>query len=185
MRIPSPLLLLLLFSVIGLRPVAAQDDGPTDSQYLFVIKEVKPDVERIGIIWSDDAPDREARMSRLARTAANLDIQLVVATIGNLSDVASEYRRLVRDYDVDVLWVADPGTLIDAGSAQRFLVENAAKGGLPLIAPSSAWVQAGAPLTVLKRDGQIRLLVNEAAAQATALAIPDKYTATAEFLATN
>ncbi|ARA94769.1 hypothetical protein AWN76_017485 [Rhodothermaceae bacterium RA] len=176
---------LLLLSLLLAAPATAQDDRPTDSQVLFIISEVRPGTKNVGLIWGGDVADRDARMNSLARTAANLGMTLYLAEINTLTDLAEQYRQLTREHGVEVLWVVDPGKTLDTPQSQRFLIESATKSRVPLVAPAATWVQAGAPLTVQKRDGSIQLAVNEAAAQATSLTIPEKYSATAEVLASN
>ena len=95
------------------------------------------------------------------------------------------FRDLVRTNDIDVLWIVGDDKVVDSDIARKFLIKSATEHGIAVFAPSEKWVNAGAAVALAKDGDSIRLLVNKAAAQATALSIPEKYLERTQYLASN
>lgn len=147
----------------------------TPIQQMFILKEMKPDVERVGIIWKEDSPQHEELMPKVQRAAASSEVQAFVAYVESIKDVAPSYRSLKRQHDIDVLWILEDDQALNNDVARDFLVKTATQDGIPLLAPNEAWVDAGAPVSLQQGADDIQILANEAAAAATGLTVPDKY----------
>lgn len=156
-----------------LLPAAAQ---PSPMQQVFVLNEIKPDLDRIGVIWTEQTPDHDEVIDNIHRATANADAELVVHYAEEVQDVAPGYRELRADHDVQVVWVFDERSAASEATAREYLIENTVQDGIPLLAPTEEWVGAGASLSIQNSaEGDVRILMNEQAAAATGVSIPDEY----------
>lgn len=144
-------------------------------QQLFLLKELKPDVERVGIIWKEGISKQDSKLETAKRAAASIKGKLFVGYAEKASDVAEQFRLLTRDHNVQALWIIENDGVVDGSTSKQYLIENAVKKGIPLLAPMSDWVDAGAPLSIAKSDGELELMINEPAAAATGLEVPSEY----------
>lgn len=160
---------------LGLLTAAVTAPPLTPIQQMFILKEMKPDVERVGIIWREDSPQHDDLMPQVQRASSASDVQVFVAYVDNIRDVAPSYRTLRRKHDIDVLWILEDDDTVGSDVAREYLIKTATQNGIPLLAPSSNWVNEGAPVSLQNADGDIQIVVNKAAAAATALDVPDKY----------
>lgn len=144
-------------------------------QQLFLLKKLKPDVERIGIIWKKGLSNQESKLKTAKRAAASIQGKLFMGYVQDASDVAEQFRLLTRDHNVQALWIIENDGVVDGSTSKQYLIENAVKKGIPLLAPTSDWVDAGAPLSIAKSDGELELMMNEPAAAATGLEVPSEY----------
>ncbi len=180
-------ILLFLFALVlfGATPHATPAGDVTPMQQLYMMKELKPDVERVGIIWNTNSPNKEVLLPKIQRAATSLSIKIFLAEVSEVQDVAPRFRDLARKREIQVLWIVEDDGVVNQSVVQEFLIKNATKSLIPLMAPSDTWVNAGATLTLKKGDSGIQLVVNKAAVDAMNLAIPAKYQETTEFLAAN
>ncbi|MFQ5570359.1 MAG: ABC transporter substrate binding protein [Rhodothermales bacterium] len=176
------LLLLGVSFIVAATPDSLNDVTPM--QHLYIMKEIKPGIERVGIVWNPATHD-DAVLTKIRRAATSLSLQLFLAEVGDLSDIAPQFRTLVRTHKVEVIWVIKNDGLVDASAGKKFLIENTMKAGIPLFAPSQDWVDNGAFVSLKKQDGNLHLIVNKSAAAALSLTVPDAYLERTEFLAAN
>jgi len=151
---------------------------------MYIMKEIMPDVERLGIIWYKETRDEEV-LTKIRRAGTSLKVQLFLAEVSELSDIAPHFRVLMRKHNIQALWVVQNDGLIDSSIGKSFLIKNAVKGGIPLFAPSEDWVNEGAFITLIKQDGKIFLVVNKSAVDAMSLTVPQKYAEHTQFLASH
>ena len=152
----------------------------TPMQQMYIMKEVKPNIERLGIIWNNATHDEET-LTKIRRAGTSLKVQLFLAEVSDLSDIAPQFRSLTREHKVQAVWVIKNDGLLDSSTGKSFLIKNAVKAGLPLFAPSDDWVSEGAFIAMKKQDGGIHLVVNKSAADALSLAVPAKYAERTQF----
>lgn len=157
----------------------------TPIQQLFVMKEIKPDVERVGVIWADDDGVQAELMPQLQKAGAGAGVTVFTADVNGLSDVAAAYRGLVRDNNIQVLWILTNDNVVASKNARKFLIKSTLEAGIPLLAPSDDWVDEGAPVSFKRGAEGVELVVNKAAAEALSLSFPEKYLARTQFLAQN
>ena len=189
-RLPAFLVsVALLVSMAGFTEAPVSTTASTSSvdfhpmQQMFLLKKVKPDVQRVGVIWKKGVADQEAKLEAIRRAVATIQGQLFVAYVESKSDVGGQFRQLARKHDVQVLWVVENDGIVDAGAPRQYLIENAAKHGIPLLAPTEDWVSAGAPMAVRKEGDTFRILLNEPAADATSIKVPAKYESQTKLIA--
>nr|6K1Y_A Chain A, ABC-type uncharacterized transport system periplasmic component-like protein [Rhodothermus marinus DSM 4252] len=174
---------LLLTSAFTLFPETETEVTPI--QQLFLIKELKPGIARIGVIWDKNAANRDEVLPQLQRASAATGIKVVVAEVASLQEVAPQFRTLLRDHQVEALWVLEESGLLGQAAARSFLIKNATQAGMPVFAPSETWLKEGACVTWRKDAEGIRLVVNKAVAEAMGITIPAKYQDRTAFLAMN
>lgn len=152
------------------------------AQQLFVLKEIQPDLARVGILW--DVRGNEAVLQQALRAAQGYGVQVFRANIERNQDVGPAFRELHRTHRVQAIWIVTDDGLLATEPSRSFLIREAARSNLPLLAPTAAWVRDGAPLAVLSDGEGVRLAVNRAVADALAMRVPAKYGSRTEFLAT-
>ncbi|GAB5518591.1 MAG: ABC transporter substrate binding protein [Rhodothermales bacterium] len=180
-----------ILAFLGLSPAftsesdpAAQASDVTPLQQLFVAKEIKPDLERIGIIWKA-GDNRDELMDKIKRAGASTGIKVFLAEADDMKDVAPRFRELTRDRKVQMIWVVQDDDLLTQDMIQSFLVKSATEALVPLLVPNSAWVDAGGTVALERADGSIKLVVNKKAIDAMALTVPAKYQEGVTYLAAN
>lgn len=144
-------------------------------QQLFLLKKLKPEVKRVGIIWKKGASDQKSELKTAKRAVASIQGKLFVGYVEEASDVAEQFRLMTREHNIHALWIIENDGVVNGSTSKQYLIENAVKEGIPLLAPTSDWVDAGAPLSIAESDGDLELLINEPAAAATGLEVPKKY----------
>lgn len=181
----SPLKTLALLAASTVLLIAATQPygGATPTQQLFVLKELKPNIERVGIVWKTSTAD--TYMADVQRAGAAAGVQVVVAAVGEIKEVAPSFRNLLRDHQIDALWVIDNDGLMDSDVVRKFLIKSTLEANIPLLVPSSDWVEQGASLTLTSSADGVALIVNQAAANALALTVPEKYKPRTQFFAAN
>ncbi len=170
-------------TAFALLPESASDVTPI--QQLFLIKELKPDITRIGVIWDKNAANRDKILPQLERASAATGIKVVVGEVASLQEVAPQFRTLLRDHRIEALWILEEEGLLGQGIARSFLIKSATQAGMPVFAPSETWLKEGACVTWRKDAEGIRLVVNKAVAEAMGITIPAKYQDRTAFLAMN
>lgn len=203
MRMRSVVLLsvLVAFIVGGTGPVPAGPSSPTDVdpaastpsvatgqsaglvQQMFFLNKMRPDIERVGLIWKRGASGQEKTIERANRAVASIEGKLYVGYVEDKSGVAKQFRVLTREHDVQAIWIIENDGVVNASAPRQYLIKNTIKEGIPLVAPSRDWVDAGAPVAISEKDGSIQILLNERAAEATALEVPEKYKSNTELIA--
>ena len=175
--------LLLMAAVVGtaFTPVSLSS-SVSPMQQMYIMKEVKPDLKRVGIIWNTKTND-EATLTKIRRAGTSHKVQLFLAEVADLSDVAPQFRQLTRTHKVEAVWVLENDGLVNAKSSKNFLITNAVKFGLPLFAPSEDWVDDGAFIAMKKQADGLSLFVNKSAADALSLSVPSKYAERTRFAA--
>ena len=179
--VKGALVLVAALIVTAFTPVDLSSPVPP-MQQMFIMKEVKPDLQRLGILWNPEVNDEET-LTKIRRAGTSLKVQLFLAEVSDISDIAPQFRQLTRTHKVGALWVVTNDGLIDSATGKSFLIKNAMKAGLPLFVPSRDWVDDGAFLTMEKQAEGLSLIVNKPAAEALSLSIPDKYAERTQFAA--
>ena len=175
-----PLILLLIGAVFHGNVIDEQKQGEPESdvgmvQQAFFLKKLKPDLERVGVLWKKGAPNQERKLRSIESAAASIQAKLFVAYVEDKSEVPEKFRLLSREHDVQALWIIENDGVVDASVPKEYLIENTVKEGIPLMAPTTSWVDAGAPFTVQEDGGKVQIMLNEPAAVATGLQVPDEY----------
>lgn len=181
-RTQLTVVLLLALFICGALPVSAQ---VTATQQLFVIKECKPGVQKVGVIVSSKDAADQAFMADLNRAGAAAGVKVFVATVDEIKDVAPKFRDLTRSQGVQAIWVPKATGAIADATSRKFVITNATQSRIPLFAPAATWVKEGAAVSLSKGADGISLSVNKAAADASALQIPDKYKERMQLVAAN
>jgi len=201
MRSLGFLSLLVAFVAVGTTPAPAGSPSITDAdpadapsnattgqsaglvQQMFFLNKMRPDIERVGLIWKQGAANQEKMIERANRAVASIEGKLYVGYVEDESGVAEQFRVLTRKHDVQAIWVIENDGVVNASAPREYLIKNTIKEGIPLVAPSRDWVDAGAPVTIAESGGAIQILLNEQAAKATALEVPEKYQSNTELIA--
>ena len=179
-----------IFAFFGFSPTfmsgteSVSEGEITPLQQLFVAKEIKPDLERVGIIWKA-GDHRGDLMEKIKRAGASTGIKVFLTEAADMKDVAPRFRELTRDHKVQMIWIVEDDALLTQGMIQTFLVKKATEALVPLLVPNSAWVDAGGTVALERVDGSIKLVVNKNAIDAMALTVPPKYQEGATYLAAN
>lgn len=152
-------------------------------QQMYFLDKMKPDVERVGIIWKRGFDNQKDMLESAKRAVASIQGKLYVGYVESKSDVAEQFRALTGEHNVQALWIVEEDGIVDASAPREYLIKNAIESGIPLLAPSEDWVNEGAPLAIDRTNGEIQILLNEPAAKATALEVPAEHEGKTKFIA--
>lgn len=161
----------------------AVGSGPGLVQQMFFLNKMRSDIERVGVIWKRGAKGQEQTIERANRAVASINGTLYVGYVKDKSGVAEQFRVLTRKHDVQAIWVLENDGVVNASAPRKYLIKNTIRQGIPLLAPSRDWVDAGAPVAIDESNGAVQILLNEPAAKATALTVPKKYQSNTELIA--
>lgn len=115
---------------------------PLVRELFELLRQIKPDVRRIGLVWNPAEANSEAA-TRLARTViADLGWTLVEGNADS-STAAGEVARSVLSRGVDALWISPDITVI---TAAKSLIEAAQRAGVPVVASLPKLTAQGALL---------------------------------------
>ena len=157
--------------------------GPGLVQQMFFLNKMRSDIERVGVIWKRGAKGQEQTIERANRAVASINGKLYVGYVEDKSGVAEQFRVLTREHDVQAIWILENDGVVNAAAPRKYLIKNTIRQGIPLLAPSRDWVDAGAPVAIDENNGAVQILLNEPAAKATALTVPEKYRSNTELIA--
>ncbi|MFB6272202.1 MAG: ABC transporter substrate binding protein, partial [Salinibacter sp.] len=180
-KCPSLLLVPLALLLLGATVPPVLSDGPASDgrtrvkddvgliQQMFFLQKMKPDLKRIGLIWKKGVANQKAKLKTAKRAVASIGGKLFVGYVEDKSEVADNFRLLTGKHDVQALWIIENDGIVNASAPQKYLTKNAIEEGIPLLAPTQDWVDAGAPLSIVRANGEIQIMLNEPAAKATGL----------------
>lgn len=170
--------ILLLFGEV---PVHAGNPKATAMQHFFVIKQIFPKVERVGILLSKREKGKEKLLKTINRAAAATGHKAIVAEVTSLSDIAAEFQTLVKEYRIQAIWIPDDQEELTNPIARDYLIQKSVLYGIPLVAPKTEWVQRGACFTLTVSPSGVRLFANPKTLQALGTSIPEAYQAKTQF----
>lgn len=103
------------------------------------IKRILPDFKTIGVLYNPDASGK--RVAAAKKAAAKLGLNFVAQEVNSPSELPVAMQALFRR--VDVLWGLTDPVVLSRQTAKAILLTSF-RNKVPFIAPSSAWVKAGA-----------------------------------------
>lgn len=161
----------------------ALESNATPLQSLFMIKQLLPQVKTVGLMYKQSSDDSKTFMNDVNRASASLGVKIVLADVESLPDVAAQFRDLTESYHVQVLWVIHSNDVLNSSIARGYLIKNATLQGIPLFAPNTNWVSAGACAAVVTNGGSTKLVVNQKTLDALGIKVPEKYASVTQVLA--
>jgi ABC-type uncharacterized transport system substrate-binding protein len=175
-----------LFMIVALfgTPEALESNA-TPLQSLYMIKQLLPDVKTVGLMLKQSDENTPDLMNQVKRASASLGVKIVVADVEALPDVAAQFRDLTDSYHIQALWIIRDMDVLTGSIARSYLIKNSTLRGIPLFAPSTDWVSAGACAAVVTDGGNTKLFVNQKTLNALGLKVPEKYASVTQVLATN
>ena len=101
-----------------------------------MIKRIKPELKRIGLVWNPAEANSEASTVLARAVVKELDMELVEGNAEN-SSAAGEVAKALISRGVDVLWLS---TDVTTTTARDVMIKAARQAGIPVISslPSSA-----------------------------------------------
>ncbi len=154
----------------------------TPKQYLFMIKELVPGIQTVGILWKAP-PESDEWVEKIERAAAVMQVKVIIAGVADLKDVARQFKNLVDSHNIQALWIFNEGQVLNSNVSRKYIIKNANLSKIPLFAPSLEWISEGACVYLTKEGGKVKLRVNEKTARILNLLVPEKYLPNTEFLA--
>ena len=116
------------------------DLNPVDEQ-LQLVKEVKPDAETVGIVYSSGEVNSQVQVDLAKESAKELGIEIKEATIANSSELAQAVNSLGK---VDAYYVPTDNNVVSAVST---MVQAAEKNKALLVGSEAGQVEQGAAIT--------------------------------------
>ncbi len=154
---------------------SAFGQAATPLQQLYLLKEIKPGIDKIGVVIAEANPERASVIEQLQKASAATGIKVVVGVVTGMSDVAPKVRELTKTHGVKALWVVNSDQIVGSDVTQKYLVKSAAEDKMMLMAPSDDWVKKGACLSIQSQGSGVRIVVNKPIADALSVAVPVKY----------
>lgn len=115
---------------------------PPVHELFVLLREIRPSLERVGLVWNPAEANSEAA-TRLAReAAAELGLRLVEGNAES-STAAGEVAASVLARGVDVLWIS---TDITVSTAADVMIEAARRAGVPVVTSLPGTAERGALL---------------------------------------
>lgn len=169
------------------------DMNPMQAQ-LELIQEVLPDISTVGIVYSSGEVNSEVQVAEAEEAAAGLGITIETATVTN----SSEVQQAAQSLDVDAFLIPTDNTVV---SAAESVIQVAEQKQIPVFASDESTMERGAAaglsvnytqqgldaaaVAIQLLEGtspadipvatqeQFDLFVNEAAAEAQGITLPD------------
>ena len=116
------------------------DLNPVDEQ-LQLVKELKPDAETVGIVYSSGEVNSEVQVDLAKESAKELGVEIKEATIANSSELAQAVNSLGK---VDAYYVPTDNNVVSAVST---MVQAAEKNKALLVGSEAGQVEQGAAIT--------------------------------------
>ena len=116
------------------------DLNPVDEQ-LQLVKELKPDAESVGIVYSSGEVNSEVQVDLAKESAKELGVEIKEATIANSSELAQAVNSLGK---VDAYYVPTDNNVVSAVST---MVQAAEKNKALLVGSEAGQVEQGAAIT--------------------------------------
>lgn len=184
---PTRMLLFILLStlIVSYPGFYANSIAVTPLQQLFVIKALVPDVHIVGILVNKHTVDKNTLLPRLKRASAQVGVKVVIAEIGELKDIAKNFRELKNTHHVDTILIPGTDEIIGSEIGKKYLIKQTILNNIPLFAPTREWVSEGALLHIYKEGNKTALFVNKKTAEVLAVSIPQKYLENTRFFAMN
>ncbi len=116
------------------------DLNPVDEQ-LQLVKELKPDAETVGIVYSSGEVNSQVQVDLAKESAKELGVEIKEATIANSSELAQAVNSLGK---VDAYYVPTDNNVVSAVST---MVQAAEKNKALLVGSEAGQVEQGAAIT--------------------------------------
>jgi len=164
---------------------SALETNATPLQSLFMIKQLMPQAQTIGVMWNQDKTNTGDLLPKIERASASTGVKVIVEDVEELSNVSEKFRELKDKYQVQAIWIIEDNDPMSSGVGRDFLIKNSIVNGIALFAPNVDWVSAGACAALLFDGSTVKLYVNKKTINALGIRVPDKYLQDTQFVATN
>lgn len=163
---------LALFIALMVVVVSGVVNGQTKvsySQSMYLMKNLMPSLQKVGIIGSTLTADE---IQSLGRAAAGLGLKVSVAQVSDVRDIAGMYKRLVNEYHVDLIWIPDESDNILLGIGFEYLQESTIVDRVGLCVPTRQLVSKGALCSVEHDNGKLTVFINRRVASVDGIKSP-------------
>lgn len=167
------LAIVLLFSVSQTALVAGDKvevSGLTQLQQIYILQQLMPKIQQVGILCDlHQHPKLEEAMKRVS---ALRSIKVVIADTKELSSVAKNFRELVSNRKVDIVWVF-PDEPFKNSSAMSYLIKEAVLAKVMLVVEDQDLVDKGATISSVKVNDVVQVFINKKSADLLSLNVPN------------
>ncbi len=177
--------ILFFLTAVFVNTPSALESSVTPLQAVFMIKQLIPQVQTVGVIWNQSKTNANEILPKIDRASASTGVKVVVEDAEEMSDVFQKFRDLKDNYHVQAIWVIDNNEPMGADAGRKYLIQNSLVNGIALFAPNADWVSAGACAALLTDGSNVKLYVNKKTIAALGIKVPDKYLQDTQFVATN
>ncbi len=178
------LLLYLVFAYAATGSLNAQADAAaikelTPLQQVFLLKQIKPDLERIGILCNlQSRPDLPKTLKRIS---AQLKVKIVIYDTRKKQNLARNFKSLVKKDQVDAVWVF-PDDVLSYKAAGQYLIKQAVTSRIILVTHDPELVKKGATLSARLENGEMKVYINQKAAELLGLNPGEELTGSANIV---
>lgn len=151
----------------------------TAMQQLYLLKQVKPDLSKLGILCQlEKHPDL---VEQLKRAGANLQIMVFVTDTYDLRLIAKNFKHLVSSKQIEALWVLDD-PIFHSQNAKEYLVKESVLAKILFATSDPELVKRGATLCAQKADKRIIVFLNKKSLGLLGLEVPESLNQMAEII---
>ncbi len=181
----NSLVVIFLVTAVFVNKPSALESAVTPLQAIFMIKQLIPQTQAIGIIWNQSRTNTNELMPKIERASASIGVKVIVEDAEQLNEVSQKFRDLKDNYSVQAIWVIENTEPMSSSVGRDYLIKNSIVNGIALFAPNTEWVSAGACAALLSDGSTVKLYVNKKTIAALGIKVPDKYLQDTQFVATN
>lgn len=113
-----------------------------------LVKELKPNATKVGILYTSSEPNSEVQANIAAREIENLGLEAVVKTITSVTDINPVFNNLVTNNKVDAIYIPSDNLLSSSIGVLNQLNTTHKDKQVPIIASTTFQVKEGAAITL-------------------------------------
>ncbi len=181
-KIIKPVVVVFLIAVAFVNTPNALESNATPLQSLFMIKQLIPQTQTIGLMWNQNRTNTAELLTKIERASASVGVKVVIEDVEEMRDVPQKFRELNDSYHIQALWVIENNEPMSDPVGIDYLVKNSTLNGIALFAPNAEWVSSGACASLLSDGNNVKLVVNQKTISALGIKVPEKYLQNTQFV---
>lgn len=127
--------------------VTGTSDMNPVAEQISLVKELKPEASKIGIIYTSSESNSEIQANIAKDVAIEIGLVPTVSTISTLSDIQAALTNLITNVKVDAIYVPTDNLLASSMGAIETIITEYKSFKVPVIAGETSQVRTGGSIT--------------------------------------
>ena len=144
---------------------------PTFGQQVYLMKTLKPSLKRVGIITFNLTDDEAGKLSRAGMAQG---VKTTVARATDNHEISGLYRKLVSEYNAEMIWIPESDEKLFLGVGMEFLLASAIEDKVGLCVPTRDDVSKGALCCFQMENNKLTVYVNQRIAEVVGAVVPSQ-----------